>query len=114
MNIKKIKRPWVIEQKPRKYEPFYHSSSWTKLRKAFMLGHTTLDNGKIVPHTLCIECYKEGRTTPANTVDHIHRIKDGGSATDMANLQSLCRRHHDIKSSKEGHETKMKMKSKKS
>lgn len=113
MQIKKIKRPWVAEYKPRKYEPFYHSASWAKLRKAFMLGYTTLDNGKLVPNTICLECYKEGRTTPANTIDHIHRIKDGGSATDMANLQALCRKHHDQKSSREGQEMKMKMKSKK-
>ncbi len=108
MQIKKIKRPWVPEQHSRKYEPFYRTSTWLNLRKSFMLGTTTLPDGKVIPNTICIYCYKEGKTTPANTIDHIHRIKDGGAATDINNLQALCMKCHNRKSGEEGNQVKMK------
>lgn len=110
MKINNIKRPWVQSYKPRKYEPFYHTQQWRNIRKAFMLGTTTLEDGRIVPNNICIMCYLEGKTVAANTIDHKHRIKDGGDALDPNNLQALCRQHHDRKSSSEGHEMKEKMK----
>jgi 5-methylcytosine-specific restriction protein A len=47
---------------------------------------------------LCAECLKEGRVTVANVVDHVK--KHGGDAAlfyDPSNLNSLCKRHHDVK-----------------
>lgn len=41
---------------------------------------------------LCCQC---GR--PAELVDHIVPIRDGGERLDLNNLQSLCRACHDIK-----------------
>lgn len=109
MNIKKTNPPWDKKTYKRKYEPFYHTARWREIRKAFLLGHTTW-NGTMVPNTLCLECYKNGKVVPSNTVDHIQRIKSGGDAYDLNNLQALCRACHDTKSSKEGLEEKMKLK----
>jgi 5-methylcytosine-specific restriction endonuclease McrA len=40
---------------------------------------------------------------PANAVDHIIAIAEGGADLDPANLQSLCKRHHNTKTTHEGH-----------
>jgi len=45
---------------------------------------------------LCRHCKREGRITAAVDVDHIVARRDGGS-DDHDNLQSLCKRHHSIK-----------------
>ena len=39
----------------------------------------------------------------ANAVDHIVAISQGGAELDPVNLQSLCRRHHNTKTTSEGH-----------
>ena len=39
-------------------------------------------------------CEGEGIVKPADVVDHIHEIKDGGAALEASNLQSLCHHHH--------------------
>ena len=114
MKINKVQPPWDKRVYKRSYEAFYHTSRWREIRKAFMLGHTKLDDGRVVPNTLCLSCYKQGKVVPANTIDHIKRIKSGGDAYDLNNLQSLCRLCHDRKSSKEGLEKKMELNSKKS
>lgn len=105
MKIQKIKRPWFREYANRPPQSFYHSSEWRKLRKAFITSTTTLPDGRILPNAICRICYLDyGRTEPMHTVDHIHRIRDGGNPLDWNNLQSLCKMHHDRKSSQEGHE----------
>ena len=43
---------------------------------------------------LCQHCLKEGRTVPAQEIDHIVPIYAGGDAYDRNNLQALCRDHH--------------------
>ncbi len=70
----------------KEYDKFYHSVEWKKVRKI-----------QLDKNPFCTEC---GR--PANTVDHIKAIKDGGAKLDMENLQSMCRSCHNIKESKEG------------
>jgi len=45
----------------------------------------------LAEHPLCVECGK-----PGTHVDHILAKVDGG-ADDEANLQTLCARHHSIK-----------------
>lgn len=42
----------------------------------------------------CVECTKEGKLRPAVLVDHVKRIKAGGSRLDASNFQSLCATHH--------------------
>lgn len=97
-NIKKsCRRPWMAERKPqegRKHSntKFYQSTAWRKLRKV-----------KLEKVPLCEECLKKGVHTPAKVADHIVSINRGGSALDIANLQSLCDRCHNVKSAKESH-----------
>jgi|694.fasta_scaffold07358_18 5-methylcytosine-specific restriction protein A len=62
-----------------------YDRQWQRLRLAFLRAHP-----------LCIECAKEGITTPATEVDHITPKRDGGQ-DDWDNLQPLCKRHHSRK-----------------
>jgi 5-methylcytosine-specific restriction protein A len=50
---------------------------------------------------LCDACRRVGRVREAVEVDHIMALADGGSDRDEANLQTLCREHHDEKSAAE-------------
>ena len=104
MKIESIKRPWVKNTygKRSNPDPFYQSSVWKKVKQSFKLGTTILPDGRTIPNTICVECYKKGIIKDMYAVDHIVRIKDGGSRTDHSNLQGLCERHHAIKSSEEG------------
>jgi hypothetical protein len=45
----------------------------------------------------CRACAAAGALTPAVEVDHIVPLARGGAAVDRSNLQSLCKRHHSIK-----------------
>lgn len=69
---------------------FYQTTEWRKLRAAYRRAHP-----------LCEECLRKGRTEPANVVDHIKEITDGGDPLDWNNLQSLCRACHNRKTAKE-------------
>lgn len=102
MKIEPIKRPWIKEGQ-RRYnpDPFYQSQAWKRTKQAFKLSTTTLEDGRTVSNTMCIECYKQGIIKPGHSIDHIVRIKDGGSRTDFNNLQNLCEYHHASKSAKE-------------
>lgn len=66
---------------------FYNSSRWRKLRSIY-----------IKYHPLCVIC-----SAPGEVVDHIKPIKQGGEPLDMANLQTMCHKCHNIKSGKEAH-----------
>ena len=74
----------------RENQDFYSSGLWTRVSKQYR---------KTNP--LCVMCKSEGRATPAQCVDHIIEIKDGGSSLEASNLQSLCYSHHNTKSSQE-------------
>jgi len=52
---------------------------------------------------LCVHCTEEGRTTAAQDVDHIKPFKgkDDPLRLDWDNLQGLCRKHHNRKTSGE-------------
>ena len=69
---------------------FYNSSRWRKSSHAFRHAHP-----------LCIECEREGVITAATTTDHILPINNGGDPWDWNNLQSLCKKHNDIKTGKQ-------------
>ena len=45
---------------------------------------------------------------PANVVDHIKPITEGGAELNVNNLQSLCTMHHNQKSAREGNARKYK------
>jgi 5-methylcytosine-specific restriction protein A len=65
----------------------YGTAQWRKLR----LIH-------IRQQPLCVEC-----NAPGQVVDHITPIRMGGEPFDMANLQTMCHKCHNIKSGKEAH-----------
>ena len=66
------------------YHVWYHTAGWRALRRA------QLDR-----EPLCLMCRAAGRSTPANTADHIvpHR-GDRALFFNSRNLQSLCDIHH--------------------
>jgi 5-methylcytosine-specific restriction enzyme A len=102
MEINRIKRPWdAPSQRRYNRDPFYNSTEWKKTKQAFKLGYTELPDGRRVSNTMCLECYKEGIVKAGHSIDHIVRIKDGGSRTDFSNLQNLCEHHHAVKSAYE-------------
>lgn len=68
----------------------YKTGWWKRLRAAQLACEPT-----------CRMCARFGIVTPADTVDHIVEISDGGSKDDPKNLQSLCRACHNKKT---GHE----------
>lgn len=83
---KTTKRPWIPERKPfegANKSVDYNSKQWRKLRAA-----------KRATDPLCEICKAEGRTTPAECVDHIIPTKQGGDPWAWDNLQSLCRPCH--------------------
>jgi len=67
-------------------DPFYLSVRWRRFR-AWYLGK----------HPLCEQCEREGRLTPADMVDHVIEIKDGGNLTSEENAMSLCWKCHAVK-----------------
>lgn len=62
---------------------FYHSAQWNKLRDIHLQKEP-----------LCIICQD-----PGEIVDHIKEIEDGGCATCLDNLQTLCKPCHNTKTS---------------
>ena len=68
-----------------------YNRAWQKASKQFLTAHP-----------LCTMCMKEERYTKATVVDHIipHR-GDEELFWDRSNWQSLCKRHHDLKTGNE-------------
>lgn len=80
---------------------FYNSKEWKAIKTAFKQSFTHI-NGIDLSNKYCIQCYiKQNRLNDMYAVDHIIRVKDGGTH-DHSNLQSLCRHHHQSKSAVEG------------
>jgi len=87
------KRPWIASQgkhERRKKTKFYHSPQWRATRASH-----------IKKEPFCRECDSEGKSILGNVVDHIVPIEQGGDPFHESNLQTLCHRHHNIKSAKE-------------
>lgn len=73
----------------------YNSKRWKSIRQQ-----------GLVNEPFCVECLKEGKQLhecKAVVRDHIKPINEGGDAWDIRNHQSLCNRHHNIKSAQESH-----------
>ena len=91
----KVNRPWVVKSSGKRLKDdskFYNSWAWRKFRKSY-----------IERNPLCVMCEAEGIVTPAQIVDHIIPMRQGGAKFDENNLQSLCKHHHDVKSGKDRH-----------
>ena len=89
------RRPWQPKHDPQSGRrhantEFYQSTAWRKLRAI-----------KLHQQPLCEECLRRGAMTPAQMVDHIRPINEGGAALDLRNLQSLCNSCHNRKSARE-------------
>ncbi len=90
------RRPWQPTPPKREYAPHaarspeYSTARWQAARLAQL---------KRCP--CCVECTKQGRTTPATVADHITPVRLGGAFYDPANHQSLCRPCHQSKSASE-------------
>lgn len=92
-NLPKSRRPsWLPKKEPKPYtgETFYHTPAWRNLRAKF-----------IRENPMCVECERQGIVEVGKVVDHIIPIRKGGAKLDEANLQTLCVRHHAIKTGKE-------------
>ena len=100
---KSKERPWIPKRPKfhREFEnaSFYNSMRWRNLRKHF-----------IKKNPICVRCRYKGEIVSATVVDHIIPISQGGSPIDIKNLQSLCERHHNSKSAREGVERRKKIK----
>ncbi|MCB1510058.1 MAG: HNH endonuclease [Hyphomicrobiaceae bacterium] len=64
----------------------YSTQRWQRVRRR-----------QLAREPLCRACTLEGQETLASEVDHITPVSAGGAAFDPANLQSLCKPHHSIK-----------------
>jgi 5-methylcytosine-specific restriction protein A len=61
---------------------------WSKVRNAYLADHPW-----------CAHCAIAGQRIKATDVDHIKPRRDGGT-DDAENLQSLCHRHHSLKTAR--------------
>lgn len=100
MEINQKNRPWLktTKQGNRYQKPsswFYHSSEWKRIRAAKLAKD---------PYCECDNC--KGKKIPAQMVDHIRRIEEGGSMTDFNNLQSMTNSCHARKSAIESNKSR--------
>ncbi len=86
-----VEKNYNMYERDKVSQKFYCSAEWKYARKM-----------KLHRNPLCQECERNGLLTKATMVDHIKPIKQGGSALDMNNLQSLCWSCHSRKSAQEG------------
>lgn len=63
-----------------------YDSEWRELRAQHLLEHP--------------ECVRCGEEDTRNEVDHIVPISQGGARLDPANLQTMCKTHHSVKTGK--------------
>lgn len=83
-------RYYKQHRQDKQQQSFYSTTNWIKLR-----------NYKRMTQPLCEHCLLNNRATPMDIVDHIIEIKDDWSLRlSLSNLQSLCQRCHNIKTSK--------------
>ncbi len=60
-------------------DPRYKTARWQKLRSWFLRQNP-----------LCFYCQRQGRATPATTVDHAQPVAKGGEFWDVENLRPAC------------------------
>lgn len=81
LHCKSLAKPFA----KRKQDKRYWSVLWRKLRKAYL-----------AQHPVCAVC-----EWPANVVDHVTPVTQGGAFYDVKNLQPLCTSCHNRKSARE-------------
>jgi 5-methylcytosine-specific restriction protein A len=92
--MSKVNRPWhkpqVKHARSVDNSKFYNSRTWRNARKRF------LDK-----NPMCVACDSDEVITPANVVDHIVSITNGGAKLEENNFQAMCTTCHNKKSAKE-------------
>jgi len=91
--LPKGKRPrWIPKPEVKAYSKskFYQTPAWRNLRAMF-----------IANNPMCVGCEEKGTIRAGWLVDHIIPISQGGAALDEANLQTLCKHCHAVKTGKE-------------
>lgn len=68
-----------VHEQPKKTEPFYGTARWKKFRKWYLSNNP-----------MCETCLTNNKFVPAQMVDHIIELKDGGNPLDQKNTQALC------------------------
>lgn len=74
----------------RSFDPFYNTARWRKLSAKFRKANP-----------LCRICLERDELVPAQQVDHVVPIAQGGKRLAWDNLQSLCRACHGEKTRRE-------------
>ena len=89
MRIIKTRR--TPEKRNKVNDKRYNTAQWKRTRKLVLErdGH------------LCQDCLKNGNVTPGNVADHINPVTRGGDFWHLGNIQTLCTKHHQIKSQSE-------------
>lgn len=87
---KQVDRSKYLHHTNERGQNLYHTKQWRRLRKA-----------QLLLHPYCKTCQQFHITTIASVVDHIIEVEDGGEFYDIDNLQSLCPRHHNVKTGAE-------------
>ena len=94
---RKPKKEGCVECKPKAFEnisktnyKLYNSTKWRKYAHSLRREEP-----------LCRLCLKEGITKASEMVDHIRPINKGGSIWNRDNLQCLCHKCHNKKTSKD-------------
>lgn len=87
--IKTGKKPFSsLKNNTSKNRKFYNRKVWKDIRDLYYKENP-----------LCKWCEEEGLVVPGDVVDHIKEINDGGEKLDINNLQTLCHKHHNQKTS---------------
>jgi|SRR3954465_401552 len=96
------KRQYDRNRKTDPYRKLYNTAQWKRTRQAILARDPLCMLAK-----KCVERF--GTPMPAEVVDHIKPIRDGGESFDANNLQGCCKACHDWKTSTEngglGHRT---------
>jgi 5-methylcytosine-specific restriction protein A len=75
-------KPATVYATPKESKSKIYNRKWQRIRRLY------LDS-----NPLCVHCLQRGDTTPATQVDHILRLKWGGTHH-PSNLQALCASCH--------------------
>lgn len=80
------KRHRDVDSRSTRERGFYSSAQWKRCRAI-----------QLRADPLCADCLTKGKTTPADTVDHVIELSRGGARFDPENLRSLCAPCHNAK-----------------
>ena len=72
------------------WSAWYAHSRWRKFRRVYL-----------AQHPLCVECERQGKTTPATDVDHIEPHKGDRAKFWAGPFQALCAECHSRKTASE-------------